>query len=84
MEAQRCPACGYILDAHENIHGTGAPERGDFTVCLGCAAILCYREQMRLTEASLLELADLHRDDPKGFTLVLRLQDSVKEIKLWN
>ena len=57
MQMQLCPNCGYELDAATKVEGSkGAPEPGDVTVCMGCAALLQWDSEKKLTPARLDEM----------------------------
>ena len=43
-----CPACAKVLDASTNTTGDTAPSPGDITICIGCGAVLTYRDGLRL------------------------------------
>lgn len=39
----RCPGCGTLNDGATKVLGSeGAPDQGDFSVCVYCSAILCF------------------------------------------
>lgn len=56
MKAAACPACGKVCDAATGISGAVRPKPGDYTVCLGCAAILRFDEEFALIRAKTVEL----------------------------
>ncbi len=55
-----CPYCGYRVNAAgETPDGdTRAPEPGDFSVCISCAGIVAFADDMTLRKASLVETQD--------------------------
>lgn len=45
-----CPVCGHTLDSSESLSSPAeAPAAGDWTVCIGCAAILEFDQELRLS-----------------------------------
>lgn len=59
LKAPSCPACGARIDGTTGIGSTEAedvPGPGDVTVCICCATVLTFGEQMELTPAVLSEL----------------------------
>lgn len=54
---QLCPKCGYELDAATKVQGdNGGPEPGDVTVCIGCATVLEFGPELKLSVANLDEI----------------------------
>lgn len=43
-----CPQCFHKLDAVSNVHSAEPPQVGDFTLCIGCTAVLQFDENMQL------------------------------------
>jgi hypothetical protein len=59
VKEQACPWCWWKLDAATNITEGGSvdpPVSGDVTVCIGCAAVLFFRDDMTLRAGSLSEV----------------------------
>lgn len=48
LQAQPCPSCDARIDAHTAAHSTASPKPGDVSVCLYCAAILRYGDDLTL------------------------------------
>lgn len=46
-----CPFCFCILDTASNTYGTTAPEPGDHTLCIRCANVLRFDENLQLVAA---------------------------------
>jgi hypothetical protein len=44
MAPSACPACKYVFDAFTAIGHDNSPAPGSFTVCIGCGAVLAFRE----------------------------------------
>lgn len=42
----RCPSCNTELDFAENVDGGGAPEAGNISVCIQCAAVLVFNDDL--------------------------------------
>jgi hypothetical protein len=59
MVSQGCPKCFHELDANTCLTEEAKPEPGDYTVCIGCASVLRFRENMSL-ELSSLEAIPTH------------------------
>ena len=56
LPMQLCPWCWTKLDAASNIFNSGPPAPGDVTICIVCAAVLCFDENLRLKASSLGEV----------------------------
>ena len=57
-----CPSCGYVTQCVSNITGQedARPRPGDFTVCIRCAKVLVFNENLKMrfpTGEELLEIA---------------------------
>lgn len=53
---QFCPRCFHLLDAFTCMTGQHYPEPGDYTVCIGCAAVLRWDEAMNFELAELIQV----------------------------
>lgn len=51
-----CPFCFKLLDAASILGSEAAPTPGDFTVCIECANVLRYADDMSLIASSLMEV----------------------------
>lgn len=76
----KCPRCGHKLNCATVVDGdAGSVSPGDFSVCIGCAAVLRYTPDMTLREASQKELqSDL---DTEQLKTIARAQLAIGEIK---
>lgn len=61
LPASRCPYCDVDLDAAGSYEGK-TPDPGDLTVCVSCASLLAYGDDMRLRKVVPADLADLPED----------------------
>ena len=47
--SDRCPKCGYTIDAATSIRGGDAlPDPKDYSICLNCGALLQFDDVLRL------------------------------------
>lgn len=69
MDECNCPQCGYHLDAATGINGDTIPESGDISICVNCAAILEFTEDLTLQILSKEELRKLTKDVLDDITL---------------
>lgn len=74
-----CPKCGYQMNAATPATpGTKtAPEPGDFSICIECAAALRFGPARCLREVTDEELAELALEDLQGFQLLVKAQNVV-------
>jgi len=56
-----CPSCFTILDAVTSLDGKNAPKTGDYTICIACANLMRFDENMQLVSASLMDIPVEHR-----------------------
>lgn len=59
MEATACPVCMYKLNAATALDGMAAPTEGDVTLCINCASILEFGDELQLLVATQKTLNDL-------------------------
>lgn len=59
----RCPQCAAeMTGATDPQNEDSAPSPGDFSVCLYCAAVLCFNDDMTVRDAADEDLDDLPGD----------------------
>lgn len=56
MPASPCPGCGAVNDGAS---GNGAPEQGDYSVCLYCGCVARFGDGLQLVPATSEELTAL-------------------------
>lgn len=74
-----CPNCGVVLEAAMSVGCSEAPEAGDVTVCVYCAAGLKFDSKGGLERLSDDELASIALDCPTAFSLLVRAQNAIGE-----
>jgi len=67
----RCPFCGYRSEA-ASTPGDKSPEPGHIAVCISCASVLMFNEDLRLRAMTQGEFADLHPDNRDEILLIQR------------
>lgn len=72
LPPQFCPVCFTVLNAATNMTSEGPPEPGDFTICIGCRAVLCFGLGMVMELSSLMAIPAHSRF---GFAKVIRLME---------
>ena len=55
----QCPFCGYQFDLSSGISTTRRPNTGDPTICIKCAEVLIFDEQLHPRKPTPAELLDL-------------------------
>lgn len=60
LPASRCPLCGLESNAASSPEGA-TPDPGDITICMHCAGLLVFTDDMRLRTATNAEIAELPR-----------------------
>lgn len=79
MPDQRCPRCGKNLNRSSPVDNQPlAPVPGDFTVCVGCVAILQFDEQMKL---KVPEQAAIEQLDAQTLQHLLAAQKLILSLK---
>lgn len=77
LPEQPCPACGKLLDA-ANGEDNVAPEPGNLTVCIHCAAILEFDAGLKLLPLSPDEIAGLPARERAE---LFRVQAAIMEVQ---
>lgn len=57
-----CPKCGYRLNAATGQHGYEVPKVRDLSVCINCASLLEFNDDLSLRSLSDLEISTLADD----------------------
>jgi hypothetical protein len=55
----RCPACGEAIDRASHIEGESAPSPGDVSICIRCAAVNLFDDDLSPRVPTAAELARL-------------------------
>lgn len=80
---QRCKKCGATLSGVEEQFGdTRPPRKGDLTICVKCAAILQFEEDLSLSLATAKDLEELKPDEAEA--LQAARQRVLDFIQRWN
>lgn len=79
LPACACPTCGKPFNAagHLEPHQAG-PKSGDFSVCLSCATVLIFTDDLRtrrMSEEERSQLSDEQRDS---------IRQAVRTVRQWN
>jgi hypothetical protein len=75
-----CPNCGKQLDAATNCFGEKErPHTGDFSVCLYCAAILCFGDDLNLCLPKKEELTAIAIEHPMVYGVLIKAQMLVQQ-----
>lgn len=54
-----CLVCGYDLDGASQINGNNKPKPGDVSICIGCANIAMFDDDLKLRQPNLNEEREL-------------------------
>jgi hypothetical protein len=60
-----CPYCEKLLDGASGLDHDSAPSPDDFTVCIYCAQILRFKNDMSLRKVTPYELQKMSRKEPR-------------------
>jgi hypothetical protein len=65
MKPFKCPNCGKTLDGASGIDYDGRPSPGDYSVCIGCAAILSFDDDLEPHSMSIEDIQAMHPENRK-------------------
>ena len=71
LPSDNCPVCGYRVEAASTPHRV-APFPGDLAVCIACASVSRFDDNLRLREMTQREIFDLHPANRDELLLVQR------------
>jgi len=57
-----CTICGHDLDGATQINGNNMPKPGDVSICVGCANIAIFDDDLKLRQPNLDEERELLKD----------------------
>jgi hypothetical protein len=78
LPLSRCPWCDYLMDAATNLQDAEAvPAPGDVSVCLSCASVLVFNDDLTLRGFTPAEIAALPSDIKSQLE---RYQRAIREI----
>ena len=66
IEGAKCPACGYPAEGATAINDSETPRMpkpGDFAICMGCASVHAYDENLHLRALTRPERRRIARDE---------------------
>ena len=75
-----CPDCGYLMDRSGTDDGS-SPEPGDVSICIRCAAILCFTGNLCLCRATKAEIAKMRRD-PVWWADIQHTRAAIRQIRV--
>jgi len=79
MPDQRCPQCGKNLNRSSPVDlQLLAPVPGDFTICIGCVAVLQFDQQMKL---QVPEQAAIEQLDAQTLRQLIAAQNLILSLK---
>ena len=74
----RCPQCSYEMTDASGVGHNERPSPGDWTVCIRCAAVLRFTEEIGVREASGKELAEL---DPESALAIAQAVHAIRQMR---
>jgi hypothetical protein len=63
LPPQMCLSCGRLVDAASDVEGKSVPKPGDVTICIGCAHVMVFTEDLKLREPTAQEAEEIAEDD---------------------
>lgn len=76
-----CPHCNVAVSADAAVSSDQPPKKGDFTVCINCAVIMVFTEDLALKEATLCELAEMLTEQPEDFHRLIQWHDGIQRMR---
>lgn len=58
-----CPACGYTFDSATETTGKSRPSAGDISICLRCANVMAFTEDLGVRALTATERDEVYRDE---------------------
>lgn len=55
----KCPYCGYEMDSSAGAFQDSEPKEGDVSLCISCAGILVFNEQLQAVQPSQKEAEEI-------------------------
>jgi hypothetical protein len=78
LSKDKCPRCGYEIDAHSNADSEATPKANDVSICLKCAGFNKFDENLKLVEFT---AEDMENTDP---SLLAEMDHIASKIKAHN
>lgn len=75
-----CPNCNRLMDRATGVSDQNAvPKPGDLTLCISCAAISRYGDQLQLQPLEFGALEQIALDNPRGYRYLVVAQKHILE-----
>lgn len=76
----KCPVCGTVVDMATGVGGPEAPQPGNISICIKCAGVSKYSEEMTLVPISTEEMAEICDTDPEAWNHITSAVNFIKSI----
>lgn len=76
-----CPGCGYVMDAATGINGGESPVPGNLTICIKCASVSKYDEELLLVPVTSEEMSEICDTDPEIWNIITQAISFIKSLK---
>lgn len=78
MLGKACPSCSYIHDALTDARGgVEKPSPGDYTVCLNCAALLTFQDDLSI---KLMSEEEKQLVNPEDMVFIHKVQSTIRSL----
>lgn len=77
IEPTACPSCGHKIDAATSAYGDYEPAEGDISLCIRCANVSIFGNDLTLRRPSMLEFNRL-LDDQETCEMILKAKAAIK------
>lgn len=78
-EKDYCPVCNHIINGATDIGNTDhIPKPGDVSVCFYCTSFLQFNDNLKLTEMTNLEVAEL---DHETRMIIVHARNAIKKMR---
>jgi hypothetical protein len=80
LKETRCPWCEYRIDGATDLADERGPEPGDLSICIACASLLKFDQDLTPQKVSEDERRQIMKDDPELAEIADHLQSITRSI----